>query len=147
MTEENREIKDAKSYILSLVAKKEYTRQQLQLKVQKRHETISKEDTDILLDEAAEQGFFSDQRFAEIYVRQSLAKGDGPLKIKQRLWEKGVSGGVAKQAIEEEYSYEMQLEAAQKLADKKTKENPEKLLRYLIGKGFSSSIGYKILKK
>ena len=146
MKDNEREQKDAQSYVLSLVAKKEYTRHQLREKVLKRHDTLDVEALEEILNDSESQGFFSDMRFAGIYVRQSIGKGGGPLKIKQKLWEKGVDKDVASQAIEEEYDTDLQRETALEVLRRKIspKASKDKLMRYLMGKGFSSQIVYSV---
>lgn len=147
MEKKDKDFKEAQSYLLSLVAKKEYTRQQLDQKLQKRCPEISSEKREEILDGAAQKQFFSDDRFAHIFVRQSLAKGDGPLKIKQKLWEKGISTVVSEQALLDEYPPELQQEMARKVWERKKTSgaSKDKLMRYLLGKGFSSDIIYKII--
>lgn len=147
MSEDLKDQKEAQSYLLSLVAKREYTRQQLDQKLQKRHPELSSDKRGEVLDMAAQKHFFSDDRFSHIFVRQSIGKGDGPLKIKQKLWEKGVEKSVAAQAIEDEYPEELQREVAKRVYERKKtpSASKDKLMRYLLGKGFSSGMVFKII--
>lgn len=45
-------------------------------------------------------GYLNDQRFAEIFVRASITKGRGPIRIKQELQQKSVATTVISEALE-----------------------------------------------
>lgn len=49
--------------------------------------------------EMVDAGYLSDERFADMLVRSRIAKGHGPLRIRQELQHKGVERQLAEQAI------------------------------------------------
>ncbi len=55
---------------------------------------FDKHDVEVLLDEFVEQGWQSDQRFAESYSRSRLQKGFGPVRIQYELRERGIDVSV-----------------------------------------------------
>ncbi|MBU2884779.1 recombination regulator RecX [Gilvimarinus agarilyticus] len=48
-----------------------------------------------------ELGYLDDIRFTEMFVRSSIAKGRGPLRISQELRQKGVDSSLIEQALAE----------------------------------------------
>lgn len=52
------------------------------------------------LDWLLDLGYLNDQRFAEIFVRASINKGRGPVRIKQELQQKSVATTIIAEAIE-----------------------------------------------
>lgn len=75
---------------MDFLARREHSRQELALKLQRRHE-YSQHSIDKVLDELRDDGLQSDSRFAESYLRSRLAKGDGPIKIQAALQKRGVA--------------------------------------------------------
>ncbi len=74
--------------VLRWLTGREYSRQELELKLQRQvsdHSLIQQ-----LLDELQEQGWQSDSRCADMYVRARLHQGYGPLRIQQELATKGI---------------------------------------------------------
>ena len=53
-----------------------------------------------MLDALEARGFLSNQRFTEQYVGSRIARGQGPLRIREELRRRGVDGAAAKEAIE-----------------------------------------------
>ncbi len=54
-----------------------------------------------VLDKLAQSDYLNDQRYAEMLVRSSVAKGYGPLKLTHLLREKGVESELAKIVLDE----------------------------------------------
>ncbi len=54
------------------------------------------------MDGLAQQGWVSDSRFAEEFVRDRLSRGFGPLRIRAELKERGVSEDLAASWLEED---------------------------------------------
>lgn len=130
----------ARSYLLDLLARKDYSRAQLEQKLKQRG--CAAEFIDPLLNQFAELGYQSDQRFVEAQVRQRLEQGQGRRKIEFELRNKGVSSDLIRQTIDAaevdphkqalEYlrrRYGTQLAADQKERAKRT--------RHMVGRGFS----------
>ncbi len=83
-----------------MLARREYTRQELIEKLREKHG----EDSSIIsiLDEFQAKGWQSDQRYAESYMRMCLNKGWGKLRIEQRLKSKGVAEEIISSVFEQD---------------------------------------------
>jgi len=79
----------ARSYLLDLLARRDYSKSQLRQKLQQRD--CPEQLIGMLLDEFETAGYQSDQRFVEAQVRQRLEAGQGRRKIEFDLRQKGVS--------------------------------------------------------
>lgn len=74
---------------LALLARREHSRRELARKLAARgHDPAGVDD---VLDELSNRGLQSDSRMAEAYVAERLAKGFGPLRVRQELRERGVA--------------------------------------------------------
>ena len=73
---------------LRLLTRREHSRQELLQKLQSKG--FSKETITTLLDELAEQGWQSDERYAESYARHRIMQGFGPIAIAYELRQNGV---------------------------------------------------------
>ena len=80
--------KAIRAYCLGLLARRDHSRKELINKCQLKG--FAKTDLTPILDELAEQGWQSDQRYAENYVRQRVQKGYGPIAVRYALMQKGV---------------------------------------------------------
>ncbi len=81
-----------------LLARREHSKQELRRKLDSRgYSAAVVED---VLRALANAGLQSDERFAETFVRSSLARGHGPLKIRVALRERGVDGETAETHVD-----------------------------------------------
>ena len=79
---------------------------------------------DRVMEKLREMQLLDDQLYAESFVRtKATINYHGPLEIRRNLFRKGVSERLIDQALLSEYSDEMRLENAQRLADKQIKKN------------------------
>ncbi|MEX1226419.1 MAG: regulatory protein RecX [Marinobacter sp.] len=78
----------ARASALRLLARREHSRQELILKLRQRQtpETV----IDRVLDDYEQEGWLSDERFAEVYSRQRRDLGYGPVRIRSELQQRGV---------------------------------------------------------
>lgn len=78
----------ARSVALRLLARREHSRLELSLKLRQRkfESTI----IESVLDEYENEGWLSDERFADVYARQRMDMGYGPLRILGELQQRGV---------------------------------------------------------
>ena len=92
--------------------------------------------------------FLNDEQYAIAYVRTQMNTTDkGSIVIKRELKERGVNDGLIEKALQE-YSYEAQLETAQKLCVKMVNKNKkdsdlvlkQKIEQMLVRKGYSFEI-------
>ena len=86
-----------RSRALVLLSRREHTRSELQTKLR---ELDGDADTiEAILNEFADKGWQSDQRFAEMFVRQEIRKGHGPLNIRQSMKQRGIEASLIAGAI------------------------------------------------
>lgn len=78
----------ARAAALRLLARREHSRLELSLKLrQRRFESDLIEE---VLDEYEKQGWLDDHRFADVYARQRMDIGYGPLRILGELQQRGI---------------------------------------------------------
>jgi regulatory protein len=88
---------------MDLLARREYSRYELSDKLTTKL-ALGGEHMDTLeavLDRLIADGLLSDERFAEALVRSKLHKGQGPRRIAQDLYKRGVSAELASSALQE----------------------------------------------
>lgn len=85
---------------MDLLAIREHSRKELRGKLVARLDETER--LDEVLDRLEQEGLLSDQRFAEAFVRSRTGRGQGPIRIRQELLQRGVSEGLACQAIDTE---------------------------------------------
>lgn len=99
-----------------------------------------------------EYKFINDREFVKFWVRSRTKYKNKPVRvIEYELKQKGISQSLIKEAFEEEDNKEIDIESAKKLANKKMDfyrnlpedKRREKVMNYLIRKGFN----YEIVKK
>lgn len=78
----------ARSVALKLLARREHSRQELRLKLMQRK--LAPEVIEPVLDEYEQEGWLDDARFADVYARQRMDIGYGPLRIESELQQRGV---------------------------------------------------------
>ncbi len=74
---------------MDFLARREHSRQELAQKLQRRDHP--QQIIDRVIGELHDAGLQSDSRFAESYLRSRVAKGDGPIKIRAALQQRGVA--------------------------------------------------------
>ena len=90
-----------------------------------------------------EHKLLDDHAYAEAYVRSRIARLDGPLKIKQLLFQKGIDSSTAQKLIQENYPQELQIANVQKLMKKRSRRSAEQQKRFVASRGYS---GYVIMR-
>jgi len=78
----------ARSVALRLLARREHSRLELSLKLRQRQ--LEQSVIDQVLDDYERHGWLDDQRFADIYARQRVEQGYGPLRIQSELQQRGI---------------------------------------------------------
>jgi len=124
---------------MRLLARREHSQLELRRKLAVRHLDAAAMTT--VLADLVEKGYQSDQRFAEVYVRQRAAAGYGPLRIKLELNERGIAADLIDEYLD--LSDEFWLDNALKVKQKKFGEcepndfaTKAKQLRFLQYRGF-----------
>lgn len=124
---------------LDLLANREHTKLELQRKLSAKGFTIN--EIDEVVEKLAEQGLQSNQRFLESYVNMRANRGFGPVRIKQELYERGISKDLLQQSnIFSTFDWQDLLQKARKKkfgsALPQNFQEKSKQMRYLVYKGF-----------
>ncbi|WP_323754516.1 regulatory protein RecX [Marinobacter sp.] len=140
---------NARSVALRLLARREHSRQELSLKLRQRK--LEQPVIELVLDEYEQEGWLDDHRFAEVYSRQRIDAGYGPIRIMSELQQRGVH--FLPDCVAEKTDAEW-VRAAAELREKRFGLNrlsddlSEKLrqARFLARRGFSSAQVERALK-
>lgn len=99
-------------------------------------------------------GFLNDQSFAETYARlRQQNEKHGQRRVQQDLKQKGVHDTLIAETIEARYADTNEETLAREFLDKKRLKKPEnpketaRIMRRLIGAGFTITVIYKILRQ
>lgn len=143
----DQKIKRASSYLLWLLARRDYPRKTLEEKLKKRE--LAPAEIKSLLDSFVEQGFYNENNFKKQKTRQLVRRGYGPKMVQYKLSkDKVIASAEDITAAHEELSTtpENQLkEQIQKLLRRYSSQNlskqelRQKLFQALHRRGFSSS--------
>ncbi|MEJ2792917.1 recombination regulator RecX [Iodobacter sp. LRB] len=131
---------------LQHLARRDHSRGELRLKLLPFADDPS--EVDAVLDDFIERGWQSDTRFAEQWVFYRSQRY-GPQRLRAELQQKGVSSDIISSVMEEHGNTE--LEQARALWRRKFGSPPKdpkeknKQLRFLISRGFSVSVIYKVV--
>jgi regulatory protein len=111
------------------------------------------------------QQLLNDLAFAEAFIQSRIRRHDGPLKIRQMLFQKGIDPQTAQELLKEQYPEDLQLEeAVALLAQRLRKESKASssrattqrrnrrndatdALRHLASRGFSRYVIIQALKR
>ncbi len=157
-----KKIKTPKEYMLYLLARREYSQQELKEKALKKFPDEFS-DVENLIQFFVQKNWLSDIRFVEVFIRDQKLKNIGPLKIVEKLWIKGISTNFAQEHLESFYTRAEQEIIIKKLIEKKYKllksknlrksekksefEIQQKVLQYILLRGFDISIARELLDK
>lgn len=75
---------------MDYLARREHSRKELETKLLKRDPELDLEILDEVLTQLIEDNLLSDERFMEAFVRSKVNSGNGPVKIRYELQQKGV---------------------------------------------------------
>lgn len=133
---------------LGLIGRRDYSQSELQKKLLEKFPQEASFVQEVI-EEFLKSSWISDMRYTQEFVREKSQYGKwGPIKISQKLREKGIEKGVIQSIIESDFSEEIQQEVAKQLAEEKwnrlyKKTAPERkaaVQRFLSSRGFSFSI-------
>ncbi len=138
---------DLRERALRLLGQREHTRAELAKKLARYAE--EHDELEALIDDLAQSGLVSDQRFAEHFIA-AKQKRFGSLKIAYELKAKGVDAeSIAQLTVT---SRQQELESARAVWQRKFPAPPAsaaekaKQMRFLQGRGFSSDTIYRLFK-
>ena len=139
---------EAKNAAIGLLARREHSRKELATKLAKRCEQI---DIDGILDELEKQGYLSDQRFTESFIRMRCSQGHGEIRIRFDLKQKGVSSDLISAMLEQceidwfEQASDLYQRKYRIPLDGKDYKERGKRIRYMSQRGFTmDQISYSI---
>ncbi|WP_105213731.1 regulatory protein RecX [Pseudoalteromonas sp. T1lg22] len=137
---DEREQQKQKNYVLWLLGRQEYSRRDLQRKLQQRQ--VPEEFATKLLDWCEQQGFLDDNRYCASFIRRAIDKRHGPRRICADAQQKGldkdqVAGALAEMDVDwfelAQEAYQRKFKTLGKQLDYKEK---AKRIRYLTARGF-----------
>lgn len=111
----------------------------------------SEEEIQEVIEEFKDFHYLDDEEYCRQYVDYACGKGEGRLRIRQELAEKGVDREIIGFALEDYYDRDTELDRAMKQAEKilsgKTVDEKMKgrLGRRLISLGYSTDVVYKVI--
>lgn len=103
-----------------------------------------------VLERLTADGVLSDGRFAEAYVRSRIGRGQGPIKIRAGLVERGVSRGLAEESMDFDHGFWHEHARAvqtRRFGTEAAADRSEwsRRARFLSARGFPSDVVYRTL--
>ncbi len=140
---------NAHDIALRLLTRREHGAGELARKLQQRG--VSREQAQEAIAALAEQGWQSDARFAEQFARDHVARGDGPMKIRAAMQQRGVGAALIDDVLRElDVDW---LVSARALRSKRfgadLPQNAAESLRqqrFLMTRGFAASVARRALR-
>ena len=138
--------------LLRALTRREHSRTELVTKFSSRVEC--EEVLEAALDRLVEDGYQCDERFAEVFVRSRVGRGQGPSRIEQELRQRGVASELIDRVLEAcDADWEaLALAAVQKRFSGLEGDEPlaqddwARAGRFLAGRGFPSDLIYRVLR-
>lgn len=84
-------------HAVSLLARRDHARAELRQKLARKFGAAP--DLDPVLDWCEEHDFLNDRRFAGVFVRSRIDRGQGPLRIRAELQQRGLAGPLIEEAL------------------------------------------------
>ena len=126
---------------LDLLARREHSVAELRAKLLARE--FAADSTDEAIDQLVREGLVSDERFAEAFVAARARKGQGPVKIRAELAQRGVAEGLisaSMQTVQVDWSGSARQVRERKYGDELPADFKERARqsRFLQSRGFTS---------
>lgn len=130
---------DIRNQAFRLLARREYSYREMQQRFERSFEEA---DVVAVLDALVADGYQSDRRFCEVFVRSRIAQYQGASRIRYEMRQKGIGDELVAEVIEEEAPdwYEQAREARLRrfpAPDRSDRKLVAKVMRYLLQRGFS----------
>lgn len=124
---------------LQLLSRREYSQRELYQKLSRKTKVAA--NIEVILSELSTQGWQSDQRFTENFVRFRAGQGFGPLYILMNLRDKGIDEAIASTIVySDDYDW---ISLARICLEKKYRGQKVDIIkqkRYLLSRGFTYNI-------
>ncbi|MDN3517967.1 regulatory protein RecX [Aquisalimonas lutea] len=131
-----------------LLARREHASRELAQKLARRG--FSGDVVNDVVDRLFREGYLSDDRFTEAFVRQRCEQGQGPLKIIAALAERGIDEALARQYLDRQdvdWIEQARLARSRRFGENLPADRREwaRQARFLASRGFSSEQVYRVL--
>ena len=133
--------------IIKLLNRKSWTKKRFEENLKKKY--FLQSETESIIKQAIELGLINDDRWAKIYIN----KKNSTIKSNRTIEQVLIKEGICRKIIDKNISERNDDEACINAIEYKKKRIPEKkqdktkiLYNYLMSKGFSSDLVYKLLK-
>jgi regulatory protein len=135
---------------LALLARREHSEAELTRKLRQRG--YSAVDIDAVLESLTARNLLSNERFAEMLVRTRIARGQGPIKIRAELRERGIDDALADACVTETSDFWCaRAEAARSKrfggAPPADRLHWTRQARFLAQRGFPADLIYRVLDR
>ncbi|MFB2813924.1 regulatory protein RecX [Shewanella xiamenensis] len=135
---------------VALLARRDYSRQEIRTKLLEKGFEVA--DIDPVLDDCEASGFINDKRYAELLVRSHIARGHGPIRIRQAIAQKGLTKDCIEAALSanehdwfelakakaiKKYTVPNVLEVKGSLSREQIAKEKAKRVRFLLSQGFN----------
>lgn len=97
--EKEHQAADVRRAAMNLLARREYGRRELAARLAGRE--FPKQLIEQVLDDLVREKLLSDDRFAEAFVSARIRRGQGPVRIRIELEQKGIDGEIVERALAE----------------------------------------------
>ncbi|MEM9744250.1 MAG: regulatory protein RecX [Pseudomonadota bacterium] len=133
------------SAALRLLGRREYSRWELHRKLSGRADDAT---LDAALGRLVADGYQSDERFVESFVRSRQLRGQGPARIEAELRQRGCAKALIDHAVAEisEQGLELARAAFEKRFPSYRREDYARAGRFLAGRGFSADVIHRVLR-
>jgi regulatory protein len=134
---------------LGMLARREHAAHELARKLAQRG--LTPEITEPLIEDLRLEGLLSEERFLEQFVRSRIERGDGPVKIRAELTQRGIAGREAEDELERQSPDWIELAERQRrkrfgAAMPVDYAERAKQARFLQGRGFNTADIRRVLK-
>ncbi len=143
----NYDLKACWSRLLNMVKRREYSAHDIHMKLQSKG--FQSKSIDAAIERALIYKFIDDKRFGEVYIRSKIGSGWGRGRIEKELKLKGIDLDLLSGDILELLSEENEFKRAYELLKHKkifSNNIEQKYIRFLVSRGFSYPISYRVTK-
>ena len=130
-------------YAMSLLARREHSKKELQEKVRRKFSAACESElVSVVVEELAEEGLQSDERFVEMFINARINRGYGPRRIIRELQQKGINDALLLDRVEDGSAKWLELVRQVRVkkfggSDCREPDERARLYRFLQYRGFS----------
>ena len=133
---------------MRVLAVREHSTQELRRKLRQRGGEAAV--VEAVLERLTADGMLSEERFVEAYLRSRIGRGQGPIKIRAGLVERGVSRGLVEETLDFDSGFwneHAQTVQARRFGNEAPADGSEwsRRARFLSARGFPSDVVYRTL--